>query len=65
MDRLLLLDAARQLEELGTGTGTYARAQGVRQFNALLTEAKTQFAGRYDIQALEPFQDVDLVSVSP
>lgn len=59
MDRLLLLDAVRQLEGFGTGKGTFARAQGVRQFNALLQEAKAQFPGRHDIQALESFSGVD------
>jgi hypothetical protein len=61
MDRLLLLDAVRQLEQLGAGTGTSARAQGVRQFNSLLQEAKDQFVGRFDVQALEPFQHVSVV----
>lgn len=61
MDRMLLLDAVRQLEQLGAGTGTYARAQAVRQFNSLLQEAKDQFAGRHDVQALEPFQRVEIV----
>jgi hypothetical protein len=55
MDRLLLLDAVRQLEELGTGEGLYAWSQGVRQFNSLLKDAKAQLAGRHDILALEPF----------
>src|SRR5215216_331196 len=62
MDRLLLLDAVRQLEEIGTGQGVYAWAQGVRQFNMLLEDAKSQLAGRHDIQALEAFEDVDHLS---
>ncbi|HUS11112.1 MAG TPA: hypothetical protein VMZ30_11665 [Pyrinomonadaceae bacterium] len=61
LDRLLLLDAVRQLEEFGTGSGVSAPSQGVRQFNALLQDAKTEFAGRHDIQALTPFVSVDLV----
>lgn len=56
---MLLLDAVRQLELLGPGVGTFARAQAVKQFNALLREAKTQHPTRHDIQALEPFSDTD------
>ena len=56
LDRLLLVDAVRQLEQLGTGSGNFASEQGVRQFNALLDEAKTQFHGRHDVQALSQFE---------
>jgi hypothetical protein len=61
MDRLLLLDAVRNLEEIGTGQGAFAWCHGVAQFNALLEDAKLQLAGRHDIQALQPFETVNNV----
>jgi len=62
MDRLLLLDAVRNLEAMGTGQGAFAWQHGVAQFNALLADAKLQLAGRHDIQALRPFETVNIVS---
>lgn len=64
MDRLLLLDAIRQLEQLGPGPGTYARVQAVKQFNALLMDAKEQYIGRHDLQALQAFPS-DSATESP
>jgi hypothetical protein len=57
MDRVLLLDAVRQLETLASGSGTFARSQGVRQFNALLANAKAAYPDRVDMQAIEGFED--------
>ena len=53
---LLLFYAVRKLEELGTRT-----SQGVRQFNSLLLDAKSQLRGKHDIQALEPFANINYV----
>ena len=62
MDRLLLLDAVRQLEILGSGGGSFARSQGVSQFNALLRVAKDHHPDRGDIQSLQSFQQLDFAA---
>lgn len=59
MDRVLLLDAVRQLETVGGGSGVHALPQAVRQFNALLTVAKEFYPERPDIQVLEEFKYQD------
>jgi hypothetical protein len=62
MDKTLLLDAVRQLDTPASQSrnGKAARVQAVRQFNALLTEAKLLYPRRADIHAIFPFQQVPL-----
>jgi hypothetical protein len=57
MDKPLLLDAVIQLDELGGGRNAYAIERAVRQFNALLKQAKTFYKNRPDISALDPLLD--------
>jgi len=57
----LLADAVRQLDAVGAGSGTFAKAQGVRQFNALLSVAKELYPERLDGQSLEAFDRVEAV----
>jgi hypothetical protein len=61
---VLLLDAVRQLETIGAGSHPFARAQGVRQFNALLRVAMACYAERHDIQALQSFPHEDSADAS-
>ncbi len=62
MDKALLLDATRQLDELGSNmSDTYAFDQAVRQFNALLEQAKSSYPNRADIIAVLPYKTVTSV----
>lgn len=62
MDKALLLDAVRQLDVLGSkGSDIFAREQAVRQFNALLEQAKSFYPNRPDINAIVPYADVKSV----
>lgn len=60
MDKALLLDAVKQLDTPAcqSRNGNVARVQAVRQFNSLLTEAKSLYVGRADIHAIFPFREV-------
>lgn len=59
MDKSLLLDAARQLDALGCNpSDTFAFEQAVRQFNALLDQAKLLYPNRPDIIAVLPYEEV-------
>lgn len=56
MDKVLLLDAARQLDmQIGVGS-TFALPQAVRQFNALLGTAKALHPSRWDILAIAEYE---------
>src|SRR5262245_24916869 len=55
MDKSLLLDAAKELASSGCGDGDYAHPQAVRQFNALLGQAKLLYPSRPDITCIEVF----------
>lgn len=61
MDKLLLLDAVQKMVANVGGGINWAHAQAVRQFNALLEEAKVLHASRPDILALEPYERVEFV----
>lgn len=58
MDKILLLDAVRKLNELGSGYEFFAASQAVSQYNALLAAAKTEYQDRPDIQSLQRLQDL-------
>lgn len=55
MDRVTLRDAVNQLQSITTSkyNSSYAYTQAVYQFNALLSEAKSLYPDRADIQALQ------------
>lgn len=58
MDKALLLDAARALDELGSGGNeTFARHQAVRQYNVLLKQAKSLYPNRPDIGAIMFYEE--------
>jgi hypothetical protein len=62
MDKILLINAARQLNNSDMSGGSQARPQAVRQFNALLLHAKQLHPSRPDIESLEPFDHVNVVN---
>lgn len=64
MDKTLLLNAARQLNESDMAEGNHARPQAVRQFHALLEHAKALHPSRPDIESLESFGDPRYVNGS-
>jgi len=62
VDKVLLLDAVRQLDTL-VGVGQqFALPQAVRQFNALLQHAKSLYPSRPDIVAIGSYADVAYVN---
>ena len=64
MDKTLLINAARQLNDSDMSDGNGARPQAIRQFNALLLNAKELHPSRPDIESLEPFDNTRFVKDS-
>jgi hypothetical protein len=64
MDKTLLINASRQLNDSDMSDGNGARPQAIRQFNALLLNAKELHPSRPDIESLEPFDDTHFVNGS-
>ena len=62
MDKALLLDAAIAFSESDLTSNTQGRQQAVRQFNALLQQAKDLYPNRPDIEAMEAYDDVRYVA---
>ncbi|RYZ70710.1 MAG: hypothetical protein EOP09_05685 [Proteobacteria bacterium] len=55
MNQTLLIDAVQAFCRLDIGTPPYARIQAVRQFNALLEQAKNLYPSRPDINAINNY----------
>jgi len=63
VDRITLRDAVTQLQTITNSeyNSSYAYAQAVNQFNALLSEAKSLYPNRADIQALQEYDIPNIV----
>jgi hypothetical protein len=63
MDKSLLLNACIALtqSDLGRSASDWARAQAVRQFNALLYRAQELYPSRPDISAMEGYPNAEVV----